>query len=107
MRHGLVIPPDPAALPDCGAGSCATIADPLALIVPTCWHRSDHSSACDASTHPSSADWPPALHVRNRRSLPPPMVRVSLPPNPLDLHSIPRRTPHNPPPPHPPSPPPP
>src|SRR5260370_39747613 len=74
MLLGLVISPDPAALPDCGAGSGATIADPRAPIAPTCWHRSDHSSACDASAHPSSADWPPALDVRNRRCVPAPMA---------------------------------
>src|SRR5260370_27612697 len=97
MPPGLVMPPDPAALPACGAGSGATIADPLALIVPTCWHRSDHSSACDASTHPSSADWPAPFHARNRRSLPAPMVSVSLPRKPLELHSMPGRIRQDPP----------
>src|SRR5260370_16535590 len=107
MLLGLVISPDPAALPGCGDGSGATIADPRAPIAPTCWHRSDHSSACDASTHPSSADWPPALHVRNRRSPPAPMASVSPPRKPLERHSMPVTILHHPPPSYPPLPPPP
>src|SRR6266478_2455720 len=49
-RPGLATPPDPGALLDCDAESGTTTADPPAPIVPTCWHRCDRSSACDAST---------------------------------------------------------
>src|SRR6266852_4933118 len=67
-RHrGLAASPDPAALPDCGAGSGTTTLGPRVPSGPAYSHRSDHSCAYDASILPLTAGWPPALRARNRR----------------------------------------
>src|SRR3981189_3277501 len=87
MRRGLVASPGPAALLGSGAASDAATADPLVPTELTCSHRSDHSSACDVSTLPLTAGWPPALRARNRRLLPAPSGRVSPPRPPHAPHS--------------------
>src|SRR6516164_8306480 len=45
-------------------------ADRRAPAAPACWHRSGHSCACDASSHPSVVGWRPAPRARN----PPPLL---------------------------------
>src|SRR4029077_17452361 len=91
FHRGLVTPPGPAVLPYSGAAWGVTIADRRVPIAPTCWHRFDHSYACDASIPPLTGGWPPALRVRNRRSLPGPMESVTPPPKPPAPHSMPGR----------------
>src|ERR1700733_6487454 len=97
MHLGLAASPGPAVPPGCGAGSGATTVGPHVLIGPTYSHRSDHSSACDASIRPLTAGWRPALRARNRGWLPGPKPSLSPPLPPPAPHSTPGRRWQNPP----------
>src|SRR5215831_11268136 len=70
-------PPSLAALPCSDAPSGTTTADIRAPAAPASGHRAGHSCACDASSPPSAAGWPPAPRARNPPPLPAPRPSVS------------------------------